>query len=295
MKHRSIFSFVVIFLLAFSCTVAAENRKKILYFSLSSGFEHTTVMSPEGNPSVSDKAIVKACRPKGIEVVCTKDGSVFEGSLDSYDAFVFQTSGNLKDGTPANPKWALTPKGWANLLKEIRNGKGLLGLHPTTESNRVGGPPYENSSAETVTEFTRVIGAEFSHHGKPQEATIRVVGPSPFAWLAGRGKSFRMFDEWYAHKNFNTDLRVFAVLETEGLEGEMYDRPPCPIVWGRREGKGRILYSAFGHFDNYWQNDDNMSFVLELIQCALGDKEADLTPNMNEVTPGAAIVLRPKK
>ena len=104
-----------------------------------------------------------------------------------------------------------------------------------------------------------------------------------------------MFDEWYAHKNFNNDLHVFAILETDGMTGRMYNRPPCPIVWGRNEGKGRVLYSALGHFDKYWQDDDNMSFVFELIQCAMGDKKVDLTPNMNEVTPGATILMRPEE
>ena len=298
---RTIVFFAVILLLVFSSIVIAEdteNRKKILYFSLSSGFEHTTVKSQDGKPSVSDLAIIKVCKPKGIEVVCTKDGSVFEGDLSSYGAFIFQTSGELVRGTEANPEWALTPRGWSNLLKEIRGGKCLLAFHPTTDSNRADGPhyvnTYVNSPEETVTEFTRVLGAAFTIHGPQQQVAIRVVEPSPFAWLTGKGKSFRMFDEWYVHKNFNKDIHVFAILETEGMEGEMYNRPPLPIVWGRSENKGRVLYSAFGHLDEYWQDDDNMSFVLELIQCALGEKKVDLTPNMHEVTPGATILLHPE-
>ncbi|MDR1268979.1 MAG: ThuA domain-containing protein [Planctomycetaceae bacterium] len=271
----------------------AETSRKILYFSNSAGYEHSTVRSQNGLPSVSDIAIADVCKPVGIEVICTKNGSIFDEDLHSYDAFVFQTSGELAKGTKEHPEWALTETGWKNLLSEIRNGKGLVGFHPTTDSNRVGGNIYENSPKDKITEFTKLLGAEFTVHGQSQETTISVVQPSPFAWLEAKGKSFRMFDEWYVHKNFGNDLRVFAVLETEGMKGEVYRRPPCPIVWGRAEGKGRVFYSAFGHYDEYWKDSNNISLVLQLIQAAIGEIKVDLTPNINTITPEAAVLKLP--
>ncbi|MDR0705505.1 MAG: ThuA domain-containing protein [Planctomycetaceae bacterium] len=274
---------------------AAETTRKILYFSNSAGYEHSTVKSVNGKPSVSDAAISNVCKTAGIEVVCTKDGSVFDGNLDSYDAFVFQTSGELAKGTKEHPEWALTETGWKNLLNTIRNGKGFVGFHPTTDSNRVGGNIYENSPKDKITEFTKLLGAEFTIHGPSQETTISVVQPSPFAWLSAKNGNFRMFDEWYVHKNFSDDIHVFAVLETEGMKGEMYRRPPCPIVWGRAEGKGRVLYSAFGHYDEYWKDTDKMVFVLQLIQVAVGDIKIGLNPNIKTVTPGASVLQSPPK
>jgi type 1 glutamine amidotransferase len=283
------------FLLILSVTVlfgeAAETTRKILYFSNSAGYEHSTVKSVNGKPSVSDVAISDVCKTAGIEVVCTKDGSVFDGNLGSYDAFVFQTSGELAKGTKEHPEWALTETGWKNLLNEIRNGKGFVGFHPTTDSNRVGGNIYENSPKDKITEFTKLLGAEFTIHGPSQETTISVVQPSPFAWLSAKGGNFRMFDEWYVHKNFSDNIHVFAVLETEGMKGEMYRRPPCPIVWGRAEEKGRVLYSAFGHYDDYWKDPDKITFVLQLIQAAVGNIKIDLTPNIKTVTPNASVLL----
>jgi type 1 glutamine amidotransferase len=274
---------------------SAETTRKILYFSNSAGYEHSTVKSVNGKPSVSDVAISDVCKTAGIEVVCTKDGSVFDGDLGFYDAFVFQTSGELAKGTKEHPKWALTETGWKNLLTTIRNGKGLVGFHPTTDSNRLGGNIYENSPKDKITEFTKLLGAEFTIHGPSQETTISVIQPSPFAWLSAKGESFRMFDEWYVHKNFSDDIHVFAVLETAGMKGEMYRRPPCPIVWGRAEEKGRVLYSAFGHYDEYWKDPDKILLVLQLIQAAVGDIKIDLTPNIKTVTPGASVLQSPQK
>ncbi|MDR0706230.1 MAG: ThuA domain-containing protein [Planctomycetaceae bacterium] len=296
-KIITIFScLVTVFAAVFmSESESAEISRKILYFSNSAGYEHSTVKSVHGQPSVSDVAITNVCKPASIEVVCTKNGSVFDGDLNSYDAFVFQTSGELAKGTKEHPEWALTETGWKKLLTSIRNGKGFVGFHPTTDSNRYGGNIYENSPKEKITEFTKLLGAEFTIHGPSQEATISVVQPSPFAWLAEKGKNFRMFDEWYVHKNFGNDIRVFAVLETDGMKGEMYRRPICPIVWGRTEGKGRILYSAFGHYDEYWKNPDKITLVLQLIQAAIGDIKIDLTPNIETVTPNANILQSPPK
>jgi type 1 glutamine amidotransferase len=274
----------------------AETTKKVLYFSNSAGYEHSTVKSVDGKPSVSDIAIINVCKSAGIEVICKKDGSVFDDDKEmaSYDAFIFQTSGELKKGAKEHPEWALTDTGWQKLLTAIRNGKGFVGLHPTTDSNRVGGNIYESSPKEKITEFTKFIGAEFTIHGPSQETTISVVPSSPFAWLAAKGKSFRMFEEWYVHKNFADDIHVFAILETEGMRGEMYRRPPCPIVWGRAEGKGRVFYSGFGHYDNYWQDQEKITFVLQLIQAAIGEIKTDLTPNIKQITPNANTLKNPK-
>lgn len=279
------------FLLVSSVVLAEEPSKKVLYFSLSSGFEHSTVKSVEGKPSVSDISITETCRKAGIDVVCTKDGSVFEKDIASFDAFLFQTSGDLSKGTKEHPEWALTETGWKNLLTAVRNGKGFLGFHPATDSNRTGGPIYENSPPEQVTEYTRFIGAEFTVHGPSQETTIEVVAPSPIPWLAKRASGFRMFDEWYVHKNFNRDLHVLAVLQTKGMNGEMYRRPPCPIVWGRHEGKGRVFYSGFGHYDEFWKSKEHESLILDLIRAAIGILEADLSPNIDQVTPGAGTLI----
>jgi type 1 glutamine amidotransferase len=295
---RKTFTIVVYLISLFFAAIsgnASENSPKILYFSVSAGFEHSTVKSVNGKPSVSDIAITEVCKKAGIDVTCTKDGSVFDGNIDSYDAFVFQTSGELVKGEKNHPEWALKNESWKKLLSAIRNGKGFVGLHPTTDSNRVGGKIYENSPKEKITEFTKFIGAEFTIHGPQQETNISVVQPSPFGWLESKGKKFRMHDEWYVHKNFTDDIRVLAILETEGMKGEMYRRPSCPIVWGRAEGKGRVFYSAFGHNDSYWKNPDQIMFVLQLIQAAIGDIKVDLTPNISTVTPGASILLSPKK
>ncbi|MDR3233913.1 MAG: ThuA domain-containing protein [Planctomycetaceae bacterium] len=286
--------FALVFLTGAVCIAnltAADSKRKVLYFSLSAGYEHSTVVSKDGKPSVSDNAITEVCKTAGIEVVCTKDGSVFDKDLSQYDAFLFQTSGDLSKGAKGHPDWALTATGWKNLVNAVRSGKGFVGFHPSTDSNRTGGDIYQSTPPDKITDYTRFIGAEFTVHGEHQEGTVNVIEPTPFPWFQKSGKSYRIFEEWYVHKNYNSDLHVFAVLDTAGMKGKMYNRPPVPIVWGRKEGSGRVLYSSFGHYDKYWQDKDNIQLVVQLIQAACGDLKTDLTPNIQTAAPEANVLL----
>ncbi|MHC4727753.1 MAG: hypothetical protein ACYS17_11060, partial [Planctomycetota bacterium] len=60
--------------------VAADEKKKqkILYFSRSAGFEHDAVKIKNGKPSISDRILTELGKRHGFEVVCTKDGRVFD-------------------------------------------------------------------------------------------------------------------------------------------------------------------------------------------------------------------------
>ena len=109
-------------------TAAAEEKKeKILYFTRSAGYEHGAVTRKGDELSFSEKVMVEQGKEHGVEVVCTKDGRVFDGDLDQYEAIAFYTSGDLtkpKEGE-APP---MTPEGKKKLLEAICRGQGFRGL-----------------------------------------------------------------------------------------------------------------------------------------------------------------------
>jgi len=100
--------------------VAAGDKKKqkILYFSRSAGFEHDAVKIKNGRPSISDRILTELGQKHGFEVVCTKDGRVFDGDLDQYDAIAFYTSGVLTEPNKAKTP-PMTPAGKEKFLKAI--------------------------------------------------------------------------------------------------------------------------------------------------------------------------------
>lgn len=264
---------------------AAEGKKqKILYFSRSAGFEHDAVKSKNGQPSISDRILTELGGKHGFEVVCTKDGRVFDGDLDQYNAIVFYTTGDLtkpdKAGTPP-----MTPEGKQKLLDKIASGQGFVGLHAATDSFHSKGPSNQNQTE--VDPYIAMIGGEFVVHGAQQDATIRAASPS-FPGVKEFGEVQKLQEEWYTLKNFAKDLHVILIEDNEGMKGDCYQRPPFPCTWARMHSKGRVFYTSFGHRDDIWTNPRVQGIMLGGLAWAMGNVDADIKPNINKVTPKAS-------
>ena len=102
--------------------------------------------------------------------------------------------------------------------------------------------------------------------------------------------SFKINDEWYSLKNFADDLHVILIQDTQGMKGKDYERPPHPATWVRKHGKGRVFYTSMGHREDVWSDPRFQQIVLGGLAWAFGDVEADITPNMKQVTPGAGVM-----
>ena len=47
---------------------------------------------------------------------------------------------------------------------------------------------------------------------------------------------------------------MILTLDTKGMSGKPYQRPPYPMTWARMEGKGRVFYTAIGDRPENWSN-----------------------------------------
>jgi len=260
-----------------------KRKQKVLYFTRSAGFEHGAVKLRDGKPSISDRVLTELGSKHGFEVVCTKDGRVFDGDLDQYDCIAFYTSGDLtrpnKAGTPP-----MTPRGKKRLLEAIAGGKGFVGFHAATDSFHSRGPRNENQVQPDP--YIAMIGGEFIVHGAQQEVLIRAASPN-FPGVKQFGRSRRLMEEWYALKNFARDLHVILIQDTQGMKGDCYQRPPFPCTWARMHDKGRVFYTSFGHRDDIWTNPVVQGIIAGGLGWAMGNVKADVTPNIEKVTPQA--------
>ena len=264
----------------------AEKKAKVLYFSRSQGFEHDPVKLQKDGATVSDVALKKYCAAKNIELVCTQDGSVFDGDLGPYDAFVFYTSGNLEAKQDPDRKNAVSPPsapisadGLKKFFAAVKSGKGFVGIHAATDSH------CNQKDEKGVDLYTKLIGARFTGHGPQQFGTVTITEPADFPHLKESGKRITTWEEWYGMGQFNPDMRVLLIQETEGMDGKDYQRPPFPSTWIRKEGNGRVAYSAFGHQNQYFRNAENVRRLGELIEWSIGRFDVDTTPNFDTVTP----------
>jgi len=254
--------------------------KKVLFFTKSSGFQHSVITRSGDELSLAERILTAVGKEHGFEVTASKDGRMFDpDKIGQWDAFFFETTGDLtKEGTDKLPP--ISKEGEKALYEAVKSGKGFLGCHCATDTFG----QHRGMGAEDP--YIQLIGGEFAGHGAQQEATISIADPDfPGAKAFGEGE-FKINDEWYAIRHIANDLHVIYVQNTEGMEGPMYQRPNYPETWARMHGKGRVFYTSMGHREDVWENVKYQQLLLNALKWATGQVDADVTPNLEKVTPG---------
>jgi type 1 glutamine amidotransferase len=275
---------------------AHRTRKSqhILMFTRSQGYEHSVIKRGKNNElSLAENIVLELGRQHGFEVTCSKDGREFlPETISKYDAFLFETTEDLtKEGGDGNPP--MPPEGKQALLKAIASGKGFVGCHCASDTFHSPGSRFKNQSTHEIDPYLRMLGGEFIKHGIQQKARIRVVD-SAFPGAKGL-TDFNLLEEWYALKNFSPDLHVILVQDTEGMVGFDYQRPAFPATWARKHEQGRVFYTSMGHREDVWKNPLFQGLLLGGLSWALGNVEADVTPNIQAAAPQASELPHPNE
>jgi type 1 glutamine amidotransferase len=257
---------------------AAENGpRKVLFFSRSVLFEHPVVHREGDRLSLAETTFTQWCQRAGLAVDCSKDGRVFDGDLDQYAAIVSYSCGTgpdmlktqSKDASPA-----MSEQGLKRLQDAVVQGKPFVAIHPG------------------FLLLPDVMGTGYIGHGMQQEGKLRVVSPR-FPGVQGLGDSLTLTEEWFSLVDFAPDLHVILVQETEGMQTERpvdkkcYNRPPYPATWARQYGKTRAFYTSLGHREDVWANPVFERIAMGGLAWAMGDLQADVTPNIQQVAPRA--------
>ncbi|HEY2840794.1 MAG TPA: ThuA domain-containing protein [Pirellulales bacterium] len=275
---------------------ADKPKRKVLFFTKSSGFQHSAITrGPNGELGPAEKALTKLGEQNGFEVECTKDGRVFDKDLNQYDAIFFYTTEDLtKEGGDKNPP--MSAAGKQKLFDYVASGKGFLASHSGADTFHSPGH-HDGKARETQKEvdpYIAMLGGEFISHGPQQVARQVIVDPKfpGFGEAADEGtpEAFKINDEWYSLKNFADDLHVILVMDTQGMNGKDYQRPPFPSTWARRHGKGRVFYTSMGHREDVWENPKFQKMLLGGLSWAFGDAEAPTPANIKQATPGAGVM-----
>jgi type 1 glutamine amidotransferase len=268
-------------------------KRRLLMFTRSVGFQHSVVQRKKGEQlSLAEMIVTDLGKKHGFEVNCTKDGRVFVNEdLSKYDGFVFETQGDLlsencKDNSPP-----MTADGKQALLKAVASGKGFVGCHCASDTFHSKGSGVENQPPDQRDPYIAMVGGEFIVHGSQQKAKMQVADDR-FPGAQGL-KDFVLEEEWYALKNFAPDLHVILVQDTQGMNTSggsnwSYGRPKYPATWARKHEKGRVFFTSMGHREDVWENPIFQQLLLGGLNWAVGNVEADVTPNINQVTPQAS-------
>ena len=277
--------------------IFAAKKKSVLVFTKSSGWEHDVVKRADGKLSIVEQAITSLGSKQGFNVTATKDGGVFDSKdFHKYAAVLFFTTGDLTTvGTDKNP--AMSSQGKQSLLNAIHDGLGFVGVHAASDTFHTPPDPEDNSNryiahGDKSDPYIRMLGGEFITHGSsPRLQTTNVIVNDPkFPGLEGVASPFTFNDEWYSLKDFRTDLHVILTLDTKGMSGKPYERPPYPMTWARMEGKGRVFYTAIGDRPENWSSPLFLNLLSGGIRWSIGEASASLTHNLTQVAPGYNVI-----
>ena len=152
----------------------------------------------------------------------------------------------------------------------MRQGKGFGGSHSATDSN-YSWPDYGD-----------LIGGYFDGHPWVQDASVDVEDPqSPL--VAHAAPSFRFNEEFYQFRAFSRDnVRVLLTLDAQTVDlsapGVHRTDGDFALAWVRNYGKGRVFYSAFGHFPESFTQEPIRTMLLQALLWLTGQIDLDATP-----------------
>jgi len=145
------------------------------------------------------------------------------------------------------------------LLAFVRDdGKGIVAAHTAL------------TAFESWPEFGDLLGGRYDGHPWHEMGTvINEAKDSPIT--KHFPPTFAINDEFYQVKNFSPDARVLLRLDTAKMppHAELRNKS-FPLVWTKNYGKGRVMYSSFGHDAAIFDNRDVAQMFLEGMKWVLG-------------------------
>ncbi|MEO0338395.1 MAG: ThuA domain-containing protein [Bacteroidota bacterium] len=238
MKRAAII-FPILIILLFSACTSFSPQKKVLVFSKTDGYVHTSI--PDGHT-----AILKLGTQNGFEVDITDDASVFnDEDIQQYSAVIFlNTSGEVLD-------W---PQRVA-FRRYIEAGGAFVGVHGAT------------TTLKTWPWYMDMVGAEFDQHPEKQTATLKVASKDHPS-TQHLDDTWERFDEWYNFKWISDQITPLLYLDESSYEGGKHG-DQHPISWYHAYDGGRAFYTGLGHTKESYQEEAFLQHLLGGIQYAM--------------------------
>jgi type 1 glutamine amidotransferase len=258
----------------------STSPKKILLFSLHTGFEHWVI------PHTEEVFKILGTKSKGLDIIPSKDIHQFEKeSLANYDAIVLNNTCSKPDhrhlfwdqlraestGDSAGVM-AKAQELESNLIEFVGKGGGLLLLH--------GGITTLNNSSK----FSDLVGASFDYHPPQQQVQVKLENPNHPLVAAFPQEGFSHVDEPYFYKNAYSKLNFTPLLYFDNAQiqsqraNQELKSGKTYAAWIRPEGKGKVMYIAPSHNAQSFENPALLQFFLDGLQYVVGDVNCDETP-----------------
>jgi cytochrome c len=241
---RFVFLVICCVLVSVSCSKKRQGKPKVLVFSKTSGFVHSSI--PNGIAAVE-----KLGRENGFDVDTTKNSAFFsDDSLKKYSAVIFlSTTGNVLDYRQE-----------AAFERYIQAGGGFVGVHAATDTEYDWGW------------YGKLVGGYFQSHPKTQEAKFIIKDRNFPATQFFTDTIWQRRDELYNFKNLNPDVNVLVTVDESSYEGGT-NGTNHPMAWYHEYDGGRAFYTELGHTEESYSEENYLRHLLGGIQYAIGDND----------------------
>ena len=258
--------------------VATKVKKKLLIFSLHTGYKHWTIPHTEAVMNII------AQNSGAFEVTLSKDYTVFnKNKISKYDVIILNNTNSKSDRRDLfwdifNEDSTLSQKQKIkkakqmedNLIQFVKKGKGLVLLH--------GAIVMQNNSID----FSDMVGGSFDFHPPQQKIHVKLVDPDHPLVSSFDPEGFIHCDEPYFFKNayFRYDFRPLLFMELDEIKMKR-ERPTDKIKyvsWIKRHGRGRVFYSSPSHNAQSYDNSKLLQFLRNGLLYAAGFIDCDDSP-----------------
>ncbi len=256
--------------------VQPEKQRKILVFSLATGYKHWVM------PHTNEVMKVLGSKTGAFDVEVTTDVFRFE-NLKDYDAVVLNSACSrgprrdlIFDALDDNTNYTEEQKKEkaaeleAKLIRYVEKGGGLMVVH--------GAIVMQNNSLP----FSEMVGGSFHYHPPQQEVVLELAEPEHSLLKAFNGKTFTHIDEPYLFNNAyaKKNFRPLLYMDTSKLtrKKKEIDEKIKYVSWIKKHGKGRVFYVSPSHNAQSFEDYRLLKFFLDGTQYVLGDLKCDDSP-----------------
>jgi len=219
--------------------------RRVLLFTQTTGYRHSHI-------STAIEVLVKLGERSGLfEVLATEEpGDLDPRGIGEYAAVVFLTGGELQ----------LTEEQVCSLIDFVRGGGGFVGVHSAA------------ASLYSFREYGEMLGGYFLEHPWTQRVRVRVEDPSHPS-TRHLPPSFEVYEEVYTFRDWSRSrTHVLISLDPSSVDLSRGTRPDhdYALAWCHGYGRGRVFYTAFGHFTQLWREEWFQRHLLGGLLWAMG-------------------------
>lgn len=222
---------------------------KVLVFSKTQDFRHDSI--PKGIETIKQLG-----HKAKFNVVASEDATIFtDKNLAGFKAVIFlNTTGDI-----------LNPTQQVAFERYIQAGGGFVGIHSATDT--------EWNTGTTWPWYQRLVGGVFNSHpeNSDQSGELTVQDNSHLA-TRDLPIQWRISDEWYDFKRVSKGINVLMTVDENSYSGaKMGAGDKHPVTWYRNFDGGRSFYTALGHTESTFDDENFLTLLRGGIKYAMGD------------------------